>query len=191
MSFLVDWIEYMDPAVAMLVFCAVAILAGLLLVPAWIFPLVAGAVFGLGWGLIAALVSSSVCALAAFLIARHGLRGRIEKLARRSDAFKAVDQAVAKEAWKVVALVRMSPVMPSGVKSYLLGLTRVRLGEYAAASVVGMFPGLLLKVYVGSAGRGALTRGTPLDWTLFAVGIIATIALTVILGHKVRSRLNL
>ena len=130
----------MNPVAGLVVFCAVAVTASLLLVPAWIFPLVAGAVFGLGWGLVAAV---------------------------------------------------MSPAMPSGVKSYFLGLTRVKLPDYAVASVAGMFPGVLLKVYVGSAGRGALRDGGPLEWSLFAAGIVATIALTVIVGRKVRSRLNL
>lgn len=186
-----ELIGRMNPVAGLLVFCAVAVTANLLLVPAWIFPLVAGAVFGLGWGLLAALASGTLSALAAFLLARYVLRGRIEKLARKSKSFKAVDQAVAKDPWKVVALVRMSPVMPSGVKSYFLGLTRVKLPDYAVASIAGMFPGVLLKVYIGSAGRGALNHGGPLKWSLLAAGIVATIALTVIVGRKVRSRLNL
>ena len=184
-------IESMSLAAGLLVFCAAAVLASLLLVPAWIFPLVAGAVFGLAWGLVAALVAGTLAALAAFLLARYVLRSRIEVLARRSAAFKAVDQAVAKEPWKVVALLRMSPVIPSGLKSYFLGLTRVALPAYAGASMAGMLPGILLKVYIGSAGRGALRGGSALDWSLLAAGVVATIALTVIIGRKVRARLKL
>jgi uncharacterized membrane protein YdjX (TVP38/TMEM64 family) len=186
-----DVIGRMNPVAGLVVFCAVAVTASLLLVPAWIFPLVAGAVFGMGWGLLAAVVSGTLSALAAFLVARYLLRARIEKLARKSKSFKAVDQAVAKDPWKVVALLRMSPVMPSGVKSYFLGLTRVNLPDYAVASMAGMFPGVLLKVYIGSAGRGALSDGGPLEWSLLAAGIVATIALTVIVGRKVRRRLDL
>ncbi len=186
-----DLIGRMNPVAGLVVFCAVAVTATLLLVPAWIFPLVAGAVFGMGWGLLAAVLSGTLSALAAFLLARYLLRARIEKLARKSKSFKAVDQAVAKDPWKVVALLRMSPVMPSGVKSYFLGLTRVRLPHYAVASMAGMFPGVLLKVYIGSAGRGALSGGGPLEWSLLAAGIVATIALTVIVGRKVRRRLDL
>lgn len=190
-SVLAATIEGMDPAAGMLVFCAVTVLASLLLVPAWIFPLLAGAVFGLGWGLLAALAASTLAALVAFLLARYVVRGRIETLARRSPAFKAVDQAVAREPWKMVALLRMSPVMPSGLKSYFLGLTRVALPAYAGASMAGMLPGMLLKVYIGSAGRGALRGGSVLDWSLLAAGVVATIALTVIIGRKVRARLRL
>jgi uncharacterized membrane protein YdjX (TVP38/TMEM64 family) len=129
--------------------------------------------------------------VAAFLISRYVLRSPVERLARRNAPFKAVDHAVAKEPWKVVALLRLSPVLPSGLKSYFLGLTCIDLAAYAYATAAGMLPGLLLKVYLGDAGRGALTHGGPLQWTLFAAGVAATIALTLIVGRKVRRKLNL
>jgi uncharacterized membrane protein YdjX (TVP38/TMEM64 family) len=81
-------------------------------------------------------------------------------------------------------------VMPSGAKSYFLGVTRVRLAHYLAASAAGMLPGILLKVYVGSAGRGALSEGGALNWSLFAAGVAATVALAVILGRVVRKKLG-
>ena len=184
-------VESMDFVPGLVLFCGVYVIATLLLVPAWIFPLVAGAVFGLGWGFVAAVVSATLSALGAFLIARYVMRRPVERAARKSDTFKALDKAVAKEAWKVVALVRMSPVMPSGIKSYFLGLTRVRLATYVLASIAGMAPGLLLKVWVGSAGRGALSEGGALGWTLFAAGAVATVALTFVVGRRVRKKLNL
>ena len=168
-----------------------SVVATLLLVPAWIFPLVAGAVFGMGWGLVAAMIAAVVAALAAFLLARYVLRALIERAARRNKLFKSVDGAVKKDGWKVVALLRMSPVLPSGFKSYFLGLTHVRLADYVSASAAGMLPGILLKVYVGAAGRGALTEGGALNWTIFAAGVAATVALTMIVGRMVRARLKL
>jgi hypothetical protein len=54
-----------------------------------------------------------------------------------------------------------------------------------------MFPGLLLKVWLGSVGRDAVVHGDPLSWTLFGAGIAATLALTFIVGRKVRKKLAL
>ena len=119
----------------------------LLVMPAWVFTIAAGAVFGFA--------------------------------------------AVGKDGWKIVALLRMSPVMPSGLKSYFLGLTRVRLVDYFTASLAGMFPGIALKVYVGAAGRGALTEGGPLNWAMLAIGVGATLALALVLGRYARKRLSL
>jgi len=148
-------------------------------------------VFGLGWGVVAALAGAVAAALAAFLIARYLVRKPFERVARRYDAFEAVNAAVRKDGWKVVALLRMSPVLPSGLKSYLLGLTRVRLADYLGGSAAGLLPGVLLKVYVGSAGRGVLSEGGAYNWALLAAGLAATVLVTVLVGRKVRRRLEL
>lgn len=164
-----DWSKPLEEAIArtdlaagLLIFFAFSVIATLALVPAWIFAIAAGAVFGLGWGLAAAMVSAFASALAAFLLARYVMRDRLERAARENATFKAVDAAVAKEGWKVVALLRMSPVMPSGFKSYFLGLTRVRLTDYAAA-----------------------------NWSLFVLGAAATVALALLVGRRARKKLRL
>jgi len=195
---LADWsagisaaIANMNLAAGLAVFCAVSAIAALLFIPAWIFPLIAGALFGFAWGAIAAMTGALAGALAAFVIARYVLREPAARLVRRYAAFEAVDHAVAKEGWKVVALLRMSPVLPSGLKSYLLGLTRIRLADYLAGTAAGFLPGMLLKVYLGAAGRGAFGEGGILNWLLFAAGLAATAAVTVLVGRKVRRRLEL
>ena len=111
-----DWSQKLENAIAgmglgagLLVFWTVSVMATLLLVPGWIFPIVAGAVFGFGWGLTAALVAALSSALAAFLLARYVMRRSVERAAHRSRTFKAVDAAVAKEGWKVVALLPREP----------------------------------------------------------------------------------
>ena len=181
----------MDLGAGLAVFCAATVLATLLLVPSWIFPLVAGAVFGLGWGTLAAMSAVLAAALAAFLLARYVLHGLIERAARRNKLFKSVDAAVRKEGWKMVALLRLSPVLPSGLKSYFLGLTSVNLADYAAGSALGLLPGVLLKVYIGAAGRGALSEGGTVNWAIFAAGVVATVALTFMVGRRARARLAL
>ena len=59
-------------------------------------------------GSLAAVVSGTVSALAAFLLARYLLAREDREARGKSKSFKAVDQAVAKDPWKVVALLRMS-----------------------------------------------------------------------------------
>ena len=193
-----DWSDRLEalidgmPLVAgLLVFCGVATLAILLFVPAWIFPFIAGAVFGIGWGMVAATASALLSAAAAFALARTVLRRRIERLAARSKSFKAIDTAVRKEGWKVVALMRISPVIPSGLKSYFLGVTRVRGRDYLIGSAAGMLPAIALKVYVGAAGMGAVSEGGPLKWTLFAAGLVATAAVAFIVRRKARRSFSL
>jgi uncharacterized membrane protein YdjX (TVP38/TMEM64 family) len=181
-------LDAMDLLIALVVFVAVSIVGTLLLVPLSIFQLVAGAVFGFLWGTAAAIASSMGAALVAFLLSRHFFRGRVRKRMHGTKTFKALDEAVAKDGWKIVALLRLSPITSSAVKSYLLGLTRVDLRTYASASFTGFLPGLVLDVYVGDAGRHALSGGL-LEWSLLAAGIAAMIALSTILRRLTRRRL--
>jgi len=193
-----DWLAALEGvlerkslAQGLLIFGAVSVIGMLLLVPAWIFPIAAGAAFGFGWGLAAALAASTLAALAAFLFARYLIHDRVGQAARREKSFAAVEKAVKRDPFKVVALLRMTPVLPSALKSYFLGLTSVDAIAYTAASALGMLPGLALKVYIGHAGRDALAGGDPLRWGLLAAGLAAALAVTLLVGRAARRRLQL
>lgn len=186
-----DRVEGMDKAAGLVAFGAAYVAATLLLVPGWIFPVAAGALFGVGWGLVAALPSTIASSAAAFVIARYLLRGPAEKLARRHRLFDAFDRAVGKEGWRIVALARLSPLLSFGMKNYFFGLTGVRFVPYLAGTLLGMMPGLLLKVWLGAAGRDVAGGGGPLQWALLAAGIAATIAASVIVTRLTRARLKL
>jgi uncharacterized membrane protein YdjX (TVP38/TMEM64 family) len=186
-----DRVERMDLAAGLLAFVIVYVGATLLLVPGWIFAVAAGVIFGFGWGMAVALASIMTSAAAAFFTSRYVLRGPVERLARRHRLFKAFDQAVGKEGWRIVALLRLSPLLSFGVKSYFFGLTRVELGAYLAGTVAGMLPGLALKVWLGAAGRDVIARGGLMEWTTLGAGIAATVALTVLVARMTRRRLKL
>jgi uncharacterized membrane protein YdjX (TVP38/TMEM64 family) len=195
---LADWTDVLEDSLeernlptAMLVFCAVAIAGTLLLLPASIFPLVAGAAFGPLWGFGVSLLSATLASLSAYLLARHALTARVERAAQRNKSFAAVDKAVKREPWKIVALLRLSPVLPSGLKSYFLGLTCVEPLPYTLASAAGLLPGIALKVYLGHLGRDALQAGGSLRWIALGIGITATAIVTWIVSRAVQRRLGL
>ena len=186
-----DAMETMNPFAAVLAFSAVYAAALLLLLPAWIFPIAAGAVFGFFGGLAAALVAIAISALVAWALSRYVLRRWIERRARASRTYKAVDHALAKEPRKIVLLLRMAPAIPCGLKSYVLGLTRVRLDDYMVATLVGVLPDLAVKVYLGAAGRDVLARGSAASWGLLLLGVAAFAGLTWVVGRRVRAKLAL
>jgi hypothetical protein len=65
--------------------------------------------------------------------------------------FKAIDAAIQDEGWKVVFLLRLSPLIPFNLLNYFLGLTPVRIfPDYFLATFVGMLPGCAMFVYIGS-----------------------------------------
>jgi len=82
-------------------------------------------------------------------------------------------------------------VIPCGLKSYVLGLTRVDLPKYMGATLAGVAPDLVIKVYLGAAGRGALGAGGALNWVLFGGGVLALLSLSLIVGRRVKAHLKL
>jgi uncharacterized membrane protein YdjX (TVP38/TMEM64 family) len=165
----------------MLGFGAAYVALALLFVPGAPLTIVAGAVYGFLWGAVVVSLASATADAAAFLIARHLARSRIEHLARRYPSFAAVDQAIAEGGWKVVALLRLSPAIPYSASNYLYGLTGIRFWPYLLASWVFTLPGTGLYAYLGFLGTEALvgrTR-TPFEWLLLATGLAATIGVVV------------
>jgi uncharacterized membrane protein YdjX (TVP38/TMEM64 family) len=115
----------------------------------------------------------------------------LRRWARSGSMFKAIERAVAKAPWKMVALLRLSPVIPCGLKSYFLGLTKIGLAPYMGATLAGVAPDLAIKVYLGAAGRGALGSGGALNWLLFAGGVLALASLSWIVGRRVKGTLGI
>lgn len=176
-------------------FCALYVLACVLLLPGSVLSLGAGAVFGLGKGIVVVSISATLGATAAFLVGRYLVRGWVERTIAANPRFQAIDAAVAREGWKIVALLRLSPVVPFNLLNYAFGVTRVRLRDYVLASWAGMLPGVLLYVYLGSlagdlaiGGAAGRTR-TPAEWALYAVGLLATVAVTVYVTRIARAAL--
>jgi uncharacterized membrane protein YdjX (TVP38/TMEM64 family) len=179
-----------------LVYAVVFVLAAICLVPGSILTVGAGAAYGLVWGTIIASTASAAAATAAFLVARTIARQRVARWAASDPRFAALDAAVGAHGLKLVILVRLSPVIPFNLLNYALGVTRVRLRDYALGSFLGMLPVTLLYVYLGSmAGevaslaRGAAS-GRPWPHGAQALGLAATVAATIYVTRLARRALD-
>ena len=110
--------------------------------------------------------------------------------------FAAIDEAVGKEGFKIVLLLRLSPVFPFNLLNYALGLTRVSFRNYALASLIGMLPGILMYVYFGSAARSLAevtagkVQGGIAGQIFFWAGLVATIAVALFVTRIARKSLK-
>ena len=118
--------------------------------PGSLLTLGAGFVYGPIWGLALVSPASVVGATAAFFLARGRLRPWVQTKVEGNERFAAVDRAVGREGFKIVTLLRLSPMFPYTLLNYSLGLTGVRPRSYILASFIGMLPGTFLYVYLGS-----------------------------------------
>jgi uncharacterized membrane protein YdjX (TVP38/TMEM64 family) len=162
-------------------FIAIYVVATVLFLPGSVLTLGAGAVFGVVRGSIYVSIGSTLGATAAFLVGRYLARHAIARKIEGNARFAAIDQAVAGEGWKIVGLTRLSPMFPFTLLNYAFGLTSVKLGHYVLASWIGMMPGTVMYVYLGSlaqAASGERTR-TPGEWALYGVGLLATLGVTI------------
>ena len=163
------------------VFFVVYVLACVFFIPGSVLTLGAGALYGVVVGSILVSVSSTIGATAAFLVGRYLARDWVARRIEKNEKFNAIDHAVAREGWKIVGLTRLSPVFPFSLLNYAYGLTKVSLRDYVLASWIGMMPGTIMYVYLGSLARlGAQTEApTAAATTMKIVGLLATIAVTV------------
>jgi uncharacterized membrane protein YdjX (TVP38/TMEM64 family) len=166
------------------------VLATILLIPEWIFTAMAGVLFGMVWGSLVSWSAASMGAVLAFLLTRIALRRRVEKLVEKNRWMKAINRALPKEGWKVVALTRLSPLVPFGLQNYLFGVTKVRRRDYVVATVLAILPGTIAWVFIGATGRALLGGGGTLKWALFVGGLAATVVLSLFLGRLAKRRLG-
>lgn len=175
-----------------LAFYLIYVLAALLFVPGAALTIAAGFLFGLLRGTLMVSAASTTTAALAFLIARYLARDAVEGRARKDRRFAAIDKAIGERGWKIVALLRLSPAVPFSLSNYFYGLTAIRFGPYVLTSWLAMLPGTLLYVYLGAAGKAAASGHgrTGLENAYLAVGLAATIAVTVYLTRVARKTLR-
>ncbi len=193
---LVAWVRSLG-ALGVAVYTIIYILAAVLLFPASLLTLAAGFLYGPLWGTLLVSPTSVAASTVAFLLGRSVARDWIKRRIEQNARFSAVDTAVGANGFKVVFLLRLSPIFPFTLLNYALGLTRVRLRDFVLASFLGMLPGTFLYVYLGSSvanlaalASGKATRGGMWEQVLFWGGLAATILVVVLVTRTARQALN-
>lgn len=165
-------------------------------IPGSLLTLAGGAIFGLGEGTALVFVGASLGATGAFLASRYMVRGAIERRVAAEPRFAAIDRAVGREGFKIVLLLRLTPVVPFVLLNYALGLTRVKLGHYVSA-FVGMLPATLLYVYYGKVIGDVAEIASGVDeergwgdYAIGALGLVATIVVITIIARIARRALS-
>lgn len=171
-------------------------LACVLFIPGSLLTLGAGFAFGFWWGFLAVVAGSNAGAWLAFWLGRTALRNWVAGKVGENPRFAALDEAVAREGLKMVILTRLSPVLPFNVLNYAFGLTRVRFRDYALGSALGMLPGTAMYVSLGTAAGSLaeIASGKAVGGTgpkiLLALGLLATIAVTILITRLARRALR-
>lgn len=158
-----------------LVYVLVYAVAPVVLVPASLLTVVAGALFGPFWGTVVVLIGANLGASAAFVSSRYfgsWLQGRLDRV--RFLRIDVLNRRIEENGFLLMLFLRLVPLFPFVALNYALGLTRIRTIDYVLGTLVGMIPGTVVYVYLGSS----LASLDPLRITvavlLFAVLIVAS-----------------
>ena len=91
---------------------------------------------------------------------------------------------------------RTPPSLNYALLNYAYGVTGVSLKDYVLASI-GMIPGTIMYVYIGSLAGNLATIGTDaqpgnptIQWAMRIIGLIATVAVTIYVTKVARKALE-
>ena len=146
--------------VAPLAFLALHTAGSLFFVPRTLLALGAGLVFGMWWGVLWAALGSLAGAVSGFLIARYLGSAFVERA--EASRLAVLLERAERGGWRMVAVVRLVPIIPHSLTNYALGLTGVRLGAYALGSLLGQLPLTIAYADLGAAGGQVLLGDA--DW---------------------------
>jgi uncharacterized membrane protein YdjX (TVP38/TMEM64 family) len=174
-----------------LAYVGVYVLAAVAGLPGTPLTLLGGAVFGPLVGTVVVSAGSTVGAALAFLVARHLARGRVSLWVGEHPRYAALDGAIRDGGWRIVVLLRLSPLVPFNLQNYLYGLTPIPFWPCVGASWAAMLPGTLLYVLLGHATGSVVRDGvrSPIEWLALAVGLAATVVVTIYVTRLARRRL--
>lgn len=149
-------------------------LATVLFAPGSLFGLAGGFLFGPVFGTLWNLFGATLGATLAFLAARYVASEWVAQ--RAAGRLQQLLDGVQAEGWRFVALTRLVPLVPFNLLNYALGLTRIRVAEYAATTFVCMVPGAAAYAWLGHAGREAAAGdASALNYGLIGLGPLALV----------------
>lgn len=172
----VDSVESMGPAGAIyfMVFYCVAEIFALPMIP---LTLSAGYLFGLYEGVAVVLLAGTVAACVGFFIGKTFLREYVEGILDENPKFAKIDRAIGREGFKLLLLLRMTPIFPFAMSNYVYGASSISFVPYFFGTALGFLPGTIGYVYTGMVGK-ALTLGDgDQPWYVYGLGLGALIVI--------------
>lgn len=180
------WIDTLGPA-GLLLYTAVYIIATICITPLAPLAVAAGIAFDLPVAIFTTVIAATLGAGLAFALSRSLFRERTNAYIARRPKLAVIEQSISEQGWKLVFLLRLSPVIPSHILNYLCGITSISNRAYILATLLGKIPLVSLLCYSGSlAARDHGSVTTSVTFILYSLGLTAT----VYVYWQVRSSVN-
>ncbi len=159
------------------------------LLPATILTLTAGVVWGWFVGGLWVLAASTIGSAIPYWIAYSGSAWVEGVMSRKAPRIR---DALKKEGFMTLLLLRLIPIIPYNVLNYAAGLACIRPREYFTATFIGTIPGIFIFTYLAaSIASGLVSPRQAFLRILIAGALLAALALVSrFFAGRVKSRLN-
>jgi uncharacterized membrane protein YdjX (TVP38/TMEM64 family) len=164
--------------------------------PFWVLGTVAGYAYGFGVGLAVGVPLITVSMCASFLVGRLVVTRVLPPREAGTRRIEAVRRAVETDGLKITLLLRMTPLLPQNVLTYVLASTALRLRDFVLATAIGVIPFTAFYAYVGSLVQdaAALLAGDAPDlgatrWVALGGGLLAGAVALAVIGRAAQRAL--
>jgi uncharacterized membrane protein YdjX (TVP38/TMEM64 family) len=187
------WIQKQGPW-GIVAFTGIFVVAASCLFPDTVLCIIAGALFGLGWGAAAVAAGNTLGAITQYWLSRKLLKNNIEKILTKRPSLSAIQHAIHTNEFRLQILLRLTPLNHATI-SYLLGATGVRFSGFLMASLAAI-PDLFIKVYFGHAGKHVAHLSSQnraanhLDDVFFFAGLAVCVIVIFIVSRMARKALD-
>lgn len=165
---------------------AVLVLSLIGIVPGALLGMAGGAIFGIAMGSIYSTAGILLGAFSAFLICRSAFRPHITAWLRHCGWLARMDKALTADGWRMVALLRVSPIMPFSITSYALSLSGISARDYMLGTLAAL-PPLLGYVFLGTLGGVSFeSQKGPAQFIHLALSAFGVAATFILVWHLTR-----
>lgn len=119
-------------------------------IPASPLAILAGSLYGPFLGMVYTLISATIGAMLAFLIARFFLKDSAGRWLEKHEWFRKIEGKDSKNIALIVFATRLMPQISFDLVSYAAGLTSINIFVFALATLIGMIPIVFLLSFFGS-----------------------------------------
>lgn len=172
------------------IFIGVYAITTFALLPGSFLTLAAGVIWGL-WAFPIVIIAATLGSAISFVAARFWFHDRVQEKVQSYPKFRAINEAIGEEGWRVVGLLRLSPALPFSLQNWFLGITPVGFWPSQIATFFGIMPGTLLYVWIGSLGAQAAGDDMSIaKYVVGGLGLLATLVVTALVTKKANSKLK-
>jgi phospholipase D1/2 len=182
---LITWLRglWYGPIVLIALYAAGCVFA----IPASVFVIAAGVIWGWKLGAVYAITGGMLGAIASYFVGGFLGEGLLEKF---GSAGRAVRRQVENAGFTSMLIVRLIPGPPFAVWNYAAGIARMRFRDYFWATLIGVVPSHIVFTYCAdSLVNGTMTQGDAIRrLAIVCVLLLALIAIPLLIKKRMGAR---